>query len=183
MTTWDKREEKQFAALLFAMGEAYNESVSPERVELYCGAMDDLPSDRVMAAARAHLKNSKFFPKPADLRELVIGNVEDQAEIAWTYVRREVRRVGWMGTPQWPDEATRRAAMELFGGWRALCENLPESGPEMLGTAKLFKSSFGAFARRDGTQAELPPSREEAQARLSDLKTQLDKRALPAKGL
>lgn len=183
MTTWTKREEKQFASLLFAMGEAFNESVSPPRAELYFRALEDLPFASVSGAAREHLKASRFFPKPADLRELVLGKVEDQAEIAWAYLRREVRRVGWMGTPSWPDEATRRAALELFGGWRALCENLPESGPEMLGTAKVFKSSFAAFARREAGPAALPPSREDAQARLAELKTELEARGLPAKGL
>lgn len=181
---WTLKEKTQFAQLLVALGETMNEPVSELRTEMYHALLDDLPFDTVRVAAHQYALRGRFFPKPADLREIVLGTPEDQAEIAWAYVRREVRRVGWIGTPNWPDEATRRAAMELFGGWRALCENLAESGPEMLGTAKLFKSSFAALARRDAGQAvALPPSREEAQARLADLKTELEQRALPTKGL
>jgi hypothetical protein len=97
-------------------------------------------------------------------------------------MQRLVRDYGWVTAPPleaWPDEATRRAALELYGGWVALCENLPAAGPEMLGTAKLFKAGYAAYARRDDRAVALPPSREEARARLHGLKAKLAARGLP----
>jgi hypothetical protein len=133
------------------------------------------------------LKHSRFFPKPVDLRELVEGNVEDQAAVAWQHVLREIRRVGWMGTPTWPDEATKRAALGLFGGgWRALCENLPsgrdETAPALLGFRKQFVASYGAAAR-SGDDLLLPSGRDSAREQLADLKRELEARNLPAPGL
>jgi hypothetical protein len=78
------------------------------------------------------------------------------------------------------DRATERAALELFGGWRALCERLPGEGPELLGIAKNFKAAYGAYVRRDQRMLErLPPSRDEARAALENVKAELQKRGLP----
>ena len=180
MTTQDR---PAFAELMVAIGETYGEPVSAPRMELYYRALADLPIEAIRAAADAHVKHQKFFPRPAELREAVEGSVEDRAELAWVHVLREVRRVGYYGSPAFPDEATRRAALEMFGGWRALCENLPASGPELLGHAKQFKASFGAYARREHVQPALPPGRDEARGALTELRDALVKRGLPAPGL
>jgi hypothetical protein len=120
-----------------------------------------------------------FFPRPAELRSLVVGNVEDRAELAWQATVREVRRVGWTGTPTL-DAVTLRAALGLFGGgWRTLCEHLPASGPELLGYRKSFVAGFGAAVRQQQLGA-LPPSRSEAHAALADLKAALKQRGLPS---
>ena len=175
---WSKQQGTEFGVMLLAMGEAFNEPVSEVRAEVFCRALEDLPFEAVKEAAQVHIRTSPFFPKPADLRQLVLGNVEDQAEFAWQHVLREVRRVGWVGKPSWPDDVTERAALGLFGGsWRALCENLPAGGPELLGYRKQFCSIFGATARQ-ALAGELGPSRNEARAALEDLKKQLAARGL-----
>ena len=170
---------RAFVTLLYGLGEAYNHPVSEVAADIYFGALEDLAFDDVRRAVATHVQTSKFFPRPADLRELVLGNTEDQAEIAWRHILREVRRVGWNGTPTWADEPTRRAALDLFGGWRRLCENLPASGPELLGLRKQFGVLYGAL-KHQATRGELPPSREEASALLDGLKSELTKRGLPS---
>lgn len=177
-------DRKDFAILMLGLGETYGEPVSEARMEIYFAALADLELPAIRAAATAHVRGAKFFPRPAELREGVDGSAEDRAELAWVAVTRMVRHRGWTNPPSpedWPDDAMRRAAMELYGGWQALCENLPAAGPEMLGTAKLFKASYAAYARRDDrTAAALPPSREEARKALGDLKRELAARGLPA---
>jgi hypothetical protein len=179
----NQRERAEFATLMLGLGETYGEAVSDARMEIYFAALADFEMSAIRAALNVHVRTSKFFPRPAEIREAIGGSAEDRAEVAWSAVQRLVRRHGWANPPRpenWPDEATRHAAMELYGGWTALCENLPAAGPEMLGTAKLFKASFAAYARRDDRAAALPPTHEEARAALADLKKQLDARGLPA---
>jgi hypothetical protein len=180
--------------LMVGLGETFNEPVSDARMEIYFAALADLDIETVRAAANAHGRGSRFFPKPVEIRELVAGNVEDRAEVAWNAVVNLVRRVGYPGAdgrgkaPEFPDDATRRAALELFGGWVALCEQLPGAGsPAFIGTAKQFRALYGAYARRE---AALPPgergrelSHGESVAALRLVKTELEKRGLPAKGL
>jgi hypothetical protein len=180
--TWTKKQELDFAELLFSIAQMYDRNITKRGVELYCRLVEDLPFEAVRSAMHQHITTSKFWPLPADIRVIALGNVEEQAELAWAHVRREVRRVGWMGKPEWPDEQTERAAMQLYGGWQALCENLPASGPEMLGTAKLFKAYF-VSASRQHKRDVLQATQADAKRVLEDLKTELEKRNLPTKGL
>jgi hypothetical protein len=171
-----------FAELIFAVGEIYSEALSDTRVEFYFAALSDLDLPEIRTALNAHVRAVKFFPKPAEIREAVVGSAEDRAELAWNGLLRIVRRHGWANPPkpeEWEDPAMRRAALELYGGWTALCENLPSAGPEMLGTAKLFKASYCAYARRDDRVAVLPPSQDEARKALHSLKLELVSRGLP----
>lgn len=179
------QDRQAFATLMLGLGETYGEPVSDARMEIYFAALSDLPLKVVRAAANLHVRTQKFFPRPSELREGVEGSTQDRAELAWMAVLRLVRRYGRPGidgkgqTPPFPDEATRRAAMELYGGWCALCERLPGEGPELIGIAKLFKASFAAFERTHQLQTALPPTKAEARAKLHDIKAELQKRGLP----
>lgn len=166
--SWTNAQQREFGVMLLAMGELFETPVSPVRAEMFCGAVEDLPFTAVRDAAAAHVRTSTFFPKPADLRRFVEGDVEDQAALAWQYVLREVRRVGYLGTPEWPSEVAQRAAEGLFGSWRALCERLPAEGPELLGCRKQFVALFGATTRQ-AIAGELGPGRAEAAALLEDV--------------
>jgi len=176
--SWTKTEERAFLELLLALGEVYETPVSTARGEMFMRLVEDLPFEAVKAAAAEHGRRSPFFPKPGDLRVLVEGNVEDRAELAWQWLIAEVQRVGWVGAPAWPDEQTRRAGEGLFGGWLALCENLPGGGPELLGYRKQFIALYGALARK-AQQGELGPGREEAKGLLTGLKQKLQAMGLP----
>lgn len=175
-----ERDRERFSDLMVGLGETYGEPVSAARMEIYFAALMDLPLAELRAAATIHVQTQKFFPRPSELREALHGTPEDRAELAWLAVLRLVRRFGYWRAPgemDWPDEATYRAAMELYGGWRALCEKLPGGGPELLGCAKLFKASHAASLRH-AVRASLP-SREDATAKLRDVKAELLARGLP----
>lgn len=178
---WTETQERAFGAMLLAMGEAYNDPVSTARFELFCRALEDLPFEAVMAAANQHIRESVFFPKPVDLRERVLGNVGDEAELAWTAMLREIARVGYVGTPTWRNDATQRTVEGLFGSWRALCERLPAGGPELLGYRKQFVSLFAAQWRQDAA-GQLGPGRAEARSVLEGLQENLTKRGLASGG-
>jgi len=146
MTTEDRAG---FLTLLLGLGDTYSEAVSELRLEIYFRALSDLTLDALKAAVSTHILTSKFFPRPSELREASLGPLEDEAERAWLWVLREIQRVGYMGIPAWPNEATRRAATSLYGGWRPLCERLPGEGPELLGWRKQFHVVYACYARAD----------------------------------
>jgi hypothetical protein len=146
-----------FAELMTGLGETYGEPVSDARMEIYFRALSDLALDAVRAAANVHVRANKFFPRPAELREAVTGSLDDAAELAWMGLLREIRRIGYLGSPTFADEAQRKAALELFGGWSRLCERLPGEGPELLGWAKQFKAIYRSYARCEEWQ-QLPSS-------------------------
>jgi hypothetical protein len=152
------QDAADFATLMLGLGETYGEPVSDARIEIYFAALSDMTLPEIRAAATAHVRGCKFFPRPAELREGLDGSAEDRAELAWLSVMRIVRAFGFYNEPPpdaWMDEATRRAALDLYGGWRGLCSRLPAEGPEMLGAAKLFKGGYRAYENYT-TRRELP---------------------------
>jgi hypothetical protein len=143
-------DRQDFAALMMGLSESYGEAVSEARMEIYFAALSDLELDAIRRAATAHVQTGKFFPRVSELRESIQGSVEDTAELAWVGLLRLVRRHGYMSPPkEWADPAMKRAAMELYGGWGALCENLPSEGIGFTVAAKQFKATYAAYARRE----------------------------------
>lgn len=156
-TTVDRRT--LFARGMAVMAETFAEPLSELRVESYLQALDDLSDTEVEQAMRLAMRACRWFPKPVELRELVRGTATAQAEEAWGLVLREVRRVGWTGTPSLPP-AVSQTVMRLWGSWRHLCESLPGEGPELLGWAKTFKANHEIAAQRaltDGGHREALP--------------------------
>lgn len=155
-------DRADFGRLMFALGDTFNEPVSEIRVEAYFDALRDLPTKDVLAAGRRAIAECRYFPRPVELREMVAGSEDDQAEAGWNEMRRLIRRYGYLGTdgrgkaPDFPDEATRRAALELYGGWVALCSSLPCDGPEFLGARKAFITGYKAYAGRERRDLALP---------------------------
>lgn len=148
---------------MLGIGEIFGESVSEVRMELYFRALADLPLPDLSTALQTLVQTSKFFPRPAEIREALTGSIEDQAELAWVGLLRLVRRRGWVDPPatdEWPDPAMRRAALELYGGWQALCELLPCEGPGFTMAAKQFKATYASYARREA--GRVLPSRASA---------------------
>lgn len=143
------QDRERFATLMLGLGETYGEPVSEARMEIYFRALEDVDFAAVNAAANIHVRQSKFFPRPSELREAIEGSPDDAAELAWVELLRAVRRIGYYGTPTFEDDAMRRAALEMFGGWRALCSKLPGEGPELLGCAKNFKALYKAYMHRE----------------------------------
>lgn len=184
-----EQDKPTFATLLIGLGETYSEPVSDARLEIYWRALSDLPIEALQGAATVHANTSRFFPKPVELREAVEGIVDDRAELAWSRVRFLVRRYGYTGIdgrgkpPTFPDPVTERAAMDLYGGWRGLCESLPAEGVGLVTAAKQFKASFAAYARQGVRESLALPSRSEAANRLTGLKAELESRGLSAGGL
>jgi hypothetical protein len=172
-----------FVELMLGLGEAFGETISATRLEVYFSALRDLDVAVLRQAATVHVQTQRFFPRVVELREAIEGRVDDRADLAWVGLLQLVRQVGFWGEPTWMDPVMRRAALELYGGWQALCERLPGSGPELLGAAKIFKATYVAYARRE-TREQLPAlTREEARGRLVSLRDELAARGLPAPGL
>lgn len=138
-----------FAEAMHVLGETFNEPMSPIRSEAYFDALSDLSIAQVQTAVRLALRACKFFPKPVELRELLAGAPDANADAAWGELMREVARVGYVGQPQFSDPRTLRTIREVWGGWARLCETLPREGPELVGWIKQFKATWGSQDRRD----------------------------------
>lgn len=149
-----------FAEAMFALSETFNEPLSDVKTEAYFDALKEFDAPRVLAAMKASISQSGFFPRPVALRELIQGDGAEAADAAWGAVLREIRRVGYVGTPTLEPRAL-QAVRELWGSWQRLCETLPAEGPELVGWVKQFKQVYGSVERTEHralTMGDLAPN-------------------------
>lgn len=122
----------QFAGLMVALSETFNEPISEVRADVYFQVLRAFPLETVKAAAYQLLHGAKFFPKPAEFVEVIEGDVADQGEMALARIAEEVRRTGYYGRPRLSEddgELVRR----VWGGWEGVCAQLPARGTEAFG--------------------------------------------------
>lgn len=140
-------DRPRLARILSVLGDTFAEPITDQRAEGYYIGLQDLTIGQIEFAAREALRLSKFFPRPAELRALAMGTSDDAAELAWLAVRNEVRRIGLYGAPDLSSDVL-NAIDATWGSWRDLCATLPNEGPELLGWAKRFKTTYEALANR-----------------------------------
>lgn len=142
----------RFAELMLALSETFNEPVSAIRAEMYCDALRDLPIASVEHAVRLAVKSKTFFPKPAELRELVEGSAQEGAEAAWMQFVAAVSRFGYTRIPDLP-EPVMETVRVVFGNWKAACGSLPapdgDRAPEFMNWRKQFIAAYANTKRRE----------------------------------
>jgi hypothetical protein len=84
---WTSKQSRAFGQALVSMGELYNEPVSDERAELFLRLVEQLPFDASMQALVYHGQSSKFFPRPADLRDRIESEAARELQKALPPVR------------------------------------------------------------------------------------------------
>jgi hypothetical protein len=131
-----------FGEGMFVLGETFNEPVSEIRAEAYFDALKDFTLVQATTAIRLAMRSLRFFPKPVELREMVEGTPDGNADTAWAAVLEQIRRVGYLGWPTFQDERVPETIRQLWGSWSRLCETLPADGPELVGWLKQFKAVY-----------------------------------------
>lgn len=148
-------DRPRFAELLFALAETFDETISEMRAEIYFRAVCGHAIESIEVAMVEAARTMKFFPKPAELLAFIEGDPADDAELAWSTVVCQVRALGYLGKPQFDDDAITRAIADVFGSWQGLCEKLPADGPELLGWAKQFKATYLVYRKREPRRPRL----------------------------
>lgn len=125
----DTGDNSLFRQRLIGLAEVFDVKLSPQRVALYFEALRDLPLEAVVQALNAAVRTLKWFPKPADIRALALGDVEDRAESAWMVFRQAMKVAGAYASLSIQDAALGECILALFGSWPAACAQ--ELSPEM----------------------------------------------------
>lgn len=100
-----------------------NEPIDDAKITAYQWALSDVTYAAVEQAAKTLLRSAKFFPKPAEILELIISATvpEIPAGEAFEIVQRQIRKHGYAGLSDcdFGDEAITQAVRMV--GWRRLC--------------------------------------------------------------
>ena len=82
-------------------------------------ALQEYTLDEVTRAVAEHCRASRFFPMLADIVIRIEGSVEDRAALAWSLVRKTIRRYGTGRNLRFPHPAI-HYALDKMGGWWSL---------------------------------------------------------------
>lgn len=122
-------DRPRFAAVLTALGEVYDREVTPTLAGVYYAALAEYDIATVERVAQQAIQTCRFFPKPAELRELAGGRVEDQAELAWVALLDRFRADAWRAAL--PDDPITQALVRVHWGsieaaadWWARCPDV-----------------------------------------------------------
>jgi hypothetical protein len=99
-----------------------SEPIDDAKITAYQWALADVPYRAVEVAAGKLLRTAKFFPKPAEIMELIVDDLPMVAPgEAWETVQRQIRKHGYKGWDQvqFGDEAISAAVSSV--GWRRMC--------------------------------------------------------------
>lgn len=125
----DLADNVEFRNRLVALAEVFDVKLAATRQALYFEALRDVPFPAVAHALNEAVKTCTFFPRPAELRTLALGNVEDVTEAAWMALRAAMAAVGGYTSLVCPDAALGEAVLAVWGTWPAACAC--ELSPEM----------------------------------------------------
>lgn len=116
----------------------------------YHMGLDDVPYELAQQAVRHLIRNARFFPRPAEVREaaLKLARPIPAPQEAWQVVMAEMRRIGSYGQPQF--EMPEIAAAVKALGWRNLC--MSDDVDRM---AKRFEDAYSAMTKRSAEQANV----------------------------
>jgi hypothetical protein len=140
-------EKNKIVDIIHGCAELLNRQLSGPALALYVKVIEDLPYDKLSFAFSECVRNKRFFPSPAEVREMVLGppeSLEDNALIEATKVLQAVRRYGSRRSVVFDDPVTMAVIRQHFNGWEALGE-LPES--ENKWWIKEFTKAYVAFTR------------------------------------
>jgi len=113
-------EHKTFAKCMAALAEIFDRKMSTKLLDIYWGIFREYSDEEFQTAVFEAAKTLRFFPKPADLLEILDGSQDDQIELAWESLETAIRQIGAWDSVAFEDEAL-SAAVETLGGWTKVC--------------------------------------------------------------
>lgn len=140
-------DRARFTRVMFALAETWKEPMSELRLEGYWVGLNDCKIEQIEDAAAKAIRGATYFPRPAELRELIFGNAEHKAEIAWMSWKNAARRFGGAASLVIEDAALAETLVQIFGGWPEACAK--ELSPEMwASTRKEFDRVYRVMRER-----------------------------------
>jgi len=137
---------KKFSELLFGLGEMYNQKFSQIVVDLYYNALKNYDFEQINKAAQDCIKTHKYssMPKPAHFIEMIDGDPDDRARIAWTMAHKALKEVGYYNSVEFADPVISQVIHEL-GGWIIFCDTRKTEIPFV---EKRFIDFYRTIAKR-----------------------------------
>ncbi len=120
--SWNSDELERIVGLLTALAAAKGRELDEAALLGYELGLDGLSVQDIERAVRRSLRESKFMPSPAELRELAgVLSPEQRAELAFAALDEACKRYGPYRSVKFDDPLI-NAIVRALGGWVRACE-------------------------------------------------------------
>ena len=116
--TMGKLEMKNLSNVLIATAGLYGTNLPPGAVLLYIEFLKDFEYKDISKAMSDHIRESKFFPKPAEIIDRIKPalNKTDKANTAWLQLLKAKRDYGYYNSVVF-DDVVIPQCIRALGGW------------------------------------------------------------------
>lgn len=117
-----KSDMKRFCFLMAALGEAFSQEASPQKVEIYYQALKDVDILTIEKSVWQviNTRATASFPKVAEIREALQVDSEDIAILALEKFERAMREIGPYESVIFDDPVIHRVVDSFDGGWTGI---------------------------------------------------------------
>jgi hypothetical protein len=144
------RDEIKFKEYLATLCELHDRTMSKLLTDLYWKVLEPFSDEECEEAFKLIIYDSKFFPKPADFREVILGKKANKATEAWLEVLGAVSKIGNYQSVKF-DNPVIHSVINAMGGWPQLCmmEKTDEKWKQ-----KEFERLYEIISARNGKHPE-----------------------------
>lgn len=144
---YDHLNDPEFHECMSIMAEQSGQDTNDFKDKIYSEGLCDISIDQIKQAVWSLIRTRTYasFPKIAEIRDIVGGKVEDNAEVQATAVIQAIRRYGSARSVVFDDPVTMAVIHQGFGGWQKICSELMED--EFQYFIKDFSRHYIAFKR------------------------------------
>ena len=147
--------KEKFYALFSGLCDIVGKEPSKTLFKVYYEVLKHLTDEEFETAINKLLTSWKFktLPMPAEILEMVNGNLEDQAILALTKVERAIREIGPYQTVVFDDPIIHAVINAFDGGWTGICSMTLD---EWKFAKKDFIKIYKAYASNPDKLPEIP---------------------------
>lgn len=147
------KNETKFKEYMATLCELHDRTLSKLLTDLYWKVLEPYTDEQCEEVFKEIIYSSKFFPKPADIIEVIHGTKRNRATDAWLEVLESVKRIGNYQSVKFADTII-HSVIEVMGGW-------PQFGTmtndEIKWKQKEFERLYEVMSSREGKHPEYLP--------------------------
>ncbi len=136
------------------LAEMFGKPVSPGLFRAYELGLRGMSVEQIKSATEQALRECRFMPPPAELRELVYLRLPDRAVKAWLSFEQAVVENGYIRTVTFDDPVI-NATVRALGGWEHCC-GMPANEFDTF-LQKRFQETYQALARAGVSDEQAAP--------------------------
>ena len=151
------RDEIKFKEYMAMLCELHDKTLSKLLTDLYWKILKPYTNEQCEAAFKELIYSSKFFPKPADFKDILCGKIKNIATEKWLDVLRAVSVIGNYKSVRFADPVI-HSVINAMGGWQQLCMMQKD---EEKWKQKEFERLYEVISQRGGKHPEYLPGAHE----------------------